>query len=53
MGQVHRPALGEAIHRALVEANDVEIVLLEAPRENWLLRGTPGDELTLSYRVDV
>src|SRR5690606_5138339 len=32
---------------------DVEIVLLEAPRANWGIRGKPGDELDLNYRVDV
>lgn len=31
----------------------VEIVLFESPRENWFIRGTPGDELSLNYRVDV
>ncbi len=32
---------------------DVEIVLLEAPRTNWGIRGKPGDELDLNYKVDV
>lgn len=36
-----------------IAAESVEIVLVEAPRENWLIRGTPGDELNLSYRVEV
>lgn len=36
-----------------IEAESVEIVLVEAPRENWLIRGTPGDELNLTYRVEV
>jgi hypothetical protein len=32
---------------------DLEIVLIESPRGNWGIRGVPGDELGLSYRVDV
>lgn len=34
-------------------AEDLEIVILESPKENWGIRGMSGDELTLSYRVDV
>lgn len=33
--------------------NDLEINLLETPRANWGIRGLPGDELALPYRVDV
>ena len=33
--------------------NDLEIVILESPKENWGIRGMAGDELSLSYRVDV
>lgn len=40
------PALG-------IEAYDLEIVILESPGENWGIRGRPGDELALSYRVEV
>ena len=32
---------------------DVEITITETPRENWGIRGRPGDELDLPYRVDV
>jgi phenylpyruvate tautomerase PptA (4-oxalocrotonate tautomerase family) len=32
---------------------DVEIVILESPKHNWGIRGVPGDELALSYRVEV
>jgi phenylpyruvate tautomerase PptA (4-oxalocrotonate tautomerase family) len=39
------PALG-------LDAEDLEIVILESPRENWGIRGRAGDELVLSYRVD-
>ncbi len=40
------PALG-------LGPDDVELVILEAPRESWGIRGVSGDELALSYRVDV
>ncbi|MEU4386716.1 tautomerase family protein [Promicromonospora sp. NPDC023805] len=33
--------------------DDLEIVILESPKEYWGIRGMSGDELTLSYRVDV
>ena len=32
---------------------DVEITIFETPRHNWGIRGVPGDELELNYRVDV
>ena len=32
---------------------DVEITICETPRENWGIRGVPGDELALDYIVDV
>ena len=31
---------------------DVEITIHESPRENWGIRGKPGDELALSYKVE-
>ena len=40
------PALG-------LTADDLELVILESPRENWGIRGLAGDELALGYRVDV
>ncbi|MFI2102047.1 tautomerase family protein [Isoptericola sp. NPDC019693] len=40
------PALG-------VAADDVELVVLESPAESWGIRGRSGDELSLSYKVDV
>jgi phenylpyruvate tautomerase PptA (4-oxalocrotonate tautomerase family) len=40
------PALGLA-------AEDLELVVVETPRENWGIRGRSGDELALHYRVDV
>jgi phenylpyruvate tautomerase PptA (4-oxalocrotonate tautomerase family) len=32
---------------------DIEITIFETPRENWCIRGVPGDELALSYDVQV
>jgi phenylpyruvate tautomerase PptA (4-oxalocrotonate tautomerase family) len=36
-----------------IAPNDVEITIFETPRHNWGIRGLPGDELNLNYRVDV
>jgi phenylpyruvate tautomerase PptA (4-oxalocrotonate tautomerase family) len=36
-----------------ISSHDLEIVLLESARHNWGIRGLPGDELTLEYRVGV
>ena len=32
---------------------DIEITIFETPRHNWGIRGLPGDELTLTYNVNV
>ncbi|MGY3266595.1 tautomerase family protein [Lysobacter sp. HA35] len=39
--------------RCGIAPQDVEITLFETPKANWGIRGVPGDELTLAYRVDV
>ncbi len=36
-----------------IAPQDVEITIFETPRHNWGIRGLPGDELGLNYRVDV
>ncbi|MCA1597887.1 MAG: tautomerase family protein [Chloroflexi bacterium] len=36
-----------------ISPQDVEVTLTETPPCNWGIRGAPGDELTLNYRVDV
>lgn len=28
------------------------MTFLETPRHNWLIRGLPGDELELNYKVE-
>ena len=36
-----------------IDPQDVEITITETPRANWGIRGQPGDELGLKYRVEV
>lgn len=36
-----------------IAPQDVEIVILEAPAENWGFRGLHGDEAALSYKIRV
>jgi len=36
-----------------LSTHDLEITLFETPRANWGIRGKPGDELELSYAVNV
>jgi phenylpyruvate tautomerase PptA (4-oxalocrotonate tautomerase family) len=33
--------------------NEIEITITETPRHNWGFRGLPGDEVGLSYKVEV
>src|SRR5688572_22837970 len=39
--------------RAKVSPEDLEITIFETPRSNWGIRGKPGDELALDYKVNV
>ena len=36
-----------------ITPQDLEITIFETPQCNWGIRGIPGDELKLGYRVDV
>jgi phenylpyruvate tautomerase PptA (4-oxalocrotonate tautomerase family) len=36
-----------------VAAQDIEITITETPRHAWGIRGLPGDEIGLDYRVEV
>jgi phenylpyruvate tautomerase PptA (4-oxalocrotonate tautomerase family) len=36
-----------------ITPQDVEITIFETPRSNWGIRGQCGDELGLSYKVEV
>lgn len=42
-----------AAERAGIGPQDLEITIFETPRGNWGIRGRPGDELALSYKVEV
>lgn len=53
-----KKALVRALFRNIEQAcgiapQDVEITLFETPKENWGIRGKPGDELALNYKVNV
>lgn len=55
---VAKKALIRAIYanvgqQAGIRPQDIEITIIESPRENWGIRGMPGDELALGYKVDV
>jgi phenylpyruvate tautomerase PptA (4-oxalocrotonate tautomerase family) len=34
-------------------AQDIEITIFETPRHSWGIRGMPGDEVRLNYKVEV
>ncbi|WP_299095696.1 tautomerase family protein [uncultured Metabacillus sp.] len=36
-----------------ISSQDVEITIFETPKHNWGIRGLPGDELALNYKVNV
>lgn len=36
-----------------IPVSDLEITIFETPRHAWGIRGLPGDELNLHYKVDV
>lgn len=36
-----------------IKPQDLEITIIETPKENWGIRGLPGDELNLNYKVNV
>lgn len=36
-----------------IEPMDLETTIFETPRHNWGIRGLPGDELPLDYKVGV
>ena len=39
--------------RVGVAPQDLEITIFETPQANWGIRGLPGDELALGYKVEV
>jgi len=36
-----------------IAPQDLEMTIFETPKHNWAFRGLPGDEHTLTYKVDV
>lgn len=36
-----------------MSVQDIEITIFETPKHNWGIRGVPGDELKLNYKVEV
>ncbi|MGE7839247.1 tautomerase family protein [Lysinibacillus sp. NPDC093712] len=36
-----------------IAPQDIEITIFETPKHNWGIRGLPGDELALNYKVNV
>jgi phenylpyruvate tautomerase PptA (4-oxalocrotonate tautomerase family) len=46
--------LYERIHGTFgITPMDIEITITETPKHNWGIRGLPGDEVGLNYKVDV
>lgn len=46
--------LFERISKQLnISVSDIEITIFETPKHNWGIRGLPGDELMLNYKVEV
>ena len=53
-----KKALVQALFRNIeqgcgISPQDIEITISETPKENWGIRGKPGDELGLNYKVNV
>jgi phenylpyruvate tautomerase PptA (4-oxalocrotonate tautomerase family) len=40
-------------HEVGIAPNDVEITIFETPKSSWGIRGVPGDELHVGYKIDV
>ncbi|KJD46668.1 tautomerase family protein [Paenibacillus terrae] len=36
-----------------IAPQDLEITIFETPKQNWGIRGVPGDELQLNYKVNI
>jgi len=46
--------LMERIHEKLgIALQDIEVTITETPKHNWGIRGLPGDEVGLNYKIDV
>ncbi|HLO84104.1 MAG TPA: tautomerase family protein [Nostocaceae cyanobacterium] len=51
--QLLRQLIKNIHHQFGIAINDIEISILEIPQHNWGIRGLPGDELVLGYKVEV
>lgn len=36
-----------------IDKNDIEITIIDIPIQNWGIRGLPGDELKLNYKINI
>ena len=36
-----------------IAAQDIEVTITETPKHNWGIRGLPGDEVGLNYKVEI
>lgn len=48
-----RTLIGKITDALGIEHRDLEITIIETPKSNWRIRGVPGDELDIDYKVDV
>ncbi|MFK4436403.1 tautomerase family protein [Paenibacillus sp. RC21] len=45
--------LFQRINNLGIAPQDLEITIFETPKQNWGIRGVPGDELQLNYKVNI
>ncbi|ALP38305.1 4-oxalocrotonate tautomerase [Paenibacillus sp. IHB B 3084] len=45
--------LFQSINDLGIAPQDLEITIFETPKQNWGIRGVPGDELQLDYKVNI
>jgi phenylpyruvate tautomerase PptA (4-oxalocrotonate tautomerase family) len=50
--QLIRMLFARLAERNLVAPQDLEITIIETPKSNWGIRGLPGDELVVNYKVE-
>jgi 4-oxalocrotonate tautomerase family enzyme len=36
-----------------IALQDIEVTITETPKHNWGIRGLPGDEVSLNYKVEI
>lgn len=51
--QLIRAIYAQLTSRTPILPSHIEIILVESPPENWGIKGQPGDEVKLSYQVNV